>query len=56
MAWVDKIPAQEKSSNPLPEYSMSDWFLETVQTSAPDIIKKIPEVVVEVLTGLADRF
>lgn len=55
MAWVEKIPSHDKADLPLPEYTLSAWFLETLAERAPDVQKKVPEIVVEVLTGLADR-
>lgn len=54
MTWVEKIPASEKVDRPLPvNYSMSDHFFETLAEMPPAVVKKVPEVVVEVLTGIA---
>ncbi|NLC98431.1 MAG: hypothetical protein GX678_05080 [Actinomycetales bacterium] len=53
--WVSKIPAQDKARLQIPEYELSGHFLETLSTHTPDIKKKALEVVVEVLTGTAER-
>src|SRR5690606_21061700 len=55
MAWVEKIPAQDKARLPLPEYLVGEHFLDTLSVHTPDIRKKALEVVVEVLTGTAER-
>lgn len=55
MAWVEKIPAHDKARLALAEYAIGDQFIETLKTHTPDIKKKTLEVVVEVLTGTAER-
>ncbi len=59
LEWVHRIPAADKASKPLAEYTLADDFLDSVEQLAGVSRAKIVSVVVEVLTdqvaGLAGR-
>lgn len=56
LAWVAKIPAGEKGDKPLPEtWMVGPHFCDSVAAMKPEVRDKVPEVVVEILLGIAER-
>lgn len=55
LAWADLIPAGEKGEHPLPPYSLGPDFLRSLDVVHGVDRTKVVRVVVEVLTGLAER-
>lgn len=55
LAWVERIPAGEKPRRPLADYAIGPEFLDTVEELQGVARDKIVDVVVEVLTGIADE-
>ncbi len=54
-AWARRIPAAEKSERPLRAYTLGQDFLRSVDQLEGIKRPKIVEVVVEILTGLAEK-
>lgn len=55
LAWVDSIPAADKANHPLPEHwSIGPDFLESLAALEGVARTKVAEVVVQVVTGIAD--
>lgn len=55
LAWVSRVPAAEKGERPLPAYRIGPDFLSTVDAIQGIDRSKIVDVVVEVVTGLAEH-
>jgi hypothetical protein len=55
LAWAHRLPAAEKAERPLPEYLVGPDFLDTVEKVDGIDRSKVADVVVEVVTGLADQ-
>lgn len=55
LEWVRRIPAAQKAELPLAPYSLGPEFLDTLSAVKGVERSKVVQVVVEVLTGLADR-
>lgn len=54
LAWARRIPAADKARLPLPEYDIADTFIPSLEETEGVDRSKVVDVVVEVLTGLAD--
>ncbi|MDR7313725.1 hypothetical protein J2S40_004783 [Nocardioides luteus] len=54
-AWARRIPVGEQPTRPLPDYSIGERFLDSVEALEGITIDKIADVVMEVLTGLAEQ-
>lgn len=54
VAWAKRIPAAEKATLPLADYDLADGFVESVANTQGVDRSKVIDVIVEVLTGLAD--
>ncbi len=52
--WVRRIPAAEKPAKPLTEYRFGPLFFASLSTLEGISVSKVHDVVVEVLTGIAD--
>lgn len=52
--WVHRIPAAEKLQRPLAEYRLGPVFLASLDALEGVTASKVHDVVVEVLTGIAD--
>lgn len=55
LAWVERIPPGQKDELVLPEYEMGPRFLDSLELVHGVGRGKVAHVVMEVLTGLADR-
>lgn len=53
-AWVDRIPAAEKESRPLVDYTIGPGFVDSLSAVEGVTYGKVLDVVVEVLTGIAN--
>ncbi|NGN92932.1 hypothetical protein G5C66_09310 [Nocardioides sp. KC13] len=54
-AWARRIPVGEQPTRPLPDYAIGDKFLDSVDALEGITVDKIADVVMEVLTGLAEQ-
>ncbi|MGY0388931.1 hypothetical protein ACWZJV_18345 [Nocardioides sp. WG-D5] len=54
-AWARRIPVGEQPTRPLPEFAIGDRFLDSVDALEGITVDKIADVVMEVLTGLAEQ-
>lgn len=54
-AWARRIPVGEQATRPLPAYSIGERFLDSVDALEGITVDKIADVVMEVLTGLAEQ-
>lgn len=54
-AWARRIPVGEQPTRPLPEFAIGDRFLDSVDALEGIALDKIADVVMEVLTGLAEQ-
>lgn len=54
-AWARRIPVGEQATRPLPEFAIGDRFLDSVDALEGITVDKIADVVMEVLTGLAEQ-
>lgn len=54
-AWARRIPVGEQPTRPLPGYAIGERFLDSVDTLEGIAVDKIADVVMEVLTGLAEQ-
>lgn len=54
-AWARRIPVGEQPTRPLPDFAIGARFLDSVDTLEGITIDKIADVVMEVLTGLAEQ-
>lgn len=54
-AWARRIPVGEQPTLPLPAYAIGDRFLDSVDALEGITVDKIADVVMEVLTGLAEQ-
>ncbi|NYI81063.1 hypothetical protein [Nocardioides panzhihuensis] len=54
-AWARRIPLGEQPTRPLPGYAIGERFLDSVDTLEGIAVDKIADVVMEVLTGLAEQ-
>ncbi|OIJ24757.1 hypothetical protein [Nocardioides luteus] len=54
-AWARRIPVGEQPTRPLPAYSIGERFLDSVDALEGIALDKIADVVMEVLTGLAEQ-
>ncbi|RXR25834.1 hypothetical protein EQW78_11540 [Oerskovia turbata] len=54
-AWIRRVPAAEKASKPLAEYTLGDRFLTSLDALEGISRAKVVDVVVEVLTGDAEH-
>ena len=54
-AWARRIPVGEQPTRPLPTYAIGDRFLDSVDALEGIAVDKIADVVMEVLTGLAEQ-
>lgn len=56
LAWVERVPAGEKPQRPLPStWTIGPEFHDSTASMPPEVRGKLPDVVMEVLTGLADE-
>ena len=56
LAWVQRIPAGEKTIRRMPsEWLIGDHFIESLMAMPPEVRDKVPDVIFEVLVGIADR-
>ncbi|MGH3353112.1 MAG: hypothetical protein ACRDPS_20785 [Nocardioides sp.] len=54
-AWARRIPVGEQPTRALPDFAIGERFLDSVDALEGITIDKIADVVMEVLTGLADQ-
>lgn len=54
-AWARRIPVGEQPTRPLPDYAIGERFLDSVDALEGIAVDKIADVVMEVLTGLAEQ-
>ncbi|MFE6507755.1 hypothetical protein ACFVDI_07445 [Nocardioides sp. NPDC057767] len=54
-AWARRIPVGEQPTRPLPDYAIGERFLDSVEALEGITVDKIADVVMEVLTGLAEQ-
>lgn len=54
-AWARRIPVGEQPTRPLPNYAIGERFLDSVDALEGIAVDKIADVVMEVLTGLAEQ-
>jgi hypothetical protein len=54
-AWARRIPVGEQPTRPLPTYAIGERFLDSVDALEGIAVDKIADVVMEVLTGLAEQ-
>lgn len=54
-AWARRIPVGEQPTRPLPGFAIGERFLDSVDTLEGIAVDKIADVVMEVLTGLAEQ-
>ncbi|WIE81001.1 hypothetical protein [Curtobacterium sp. MCSS17_016] len=54
LAWVDRIPAAEKTERPLPDYRLSDGFTDSFEPLTDTQTTKALRCVVDILTGRDD--
>jgi outer membrane biosynthesis protein TonB len=54
-AWACRIPVGEQPTRPLPDYAIGERFLDSVDELEGITVDKIADVVMEVLTGLAEQ-
>jgi hypothetical protein len=54
-AWARRIPIGEQPTRPLPGFAIGERFLDSVDTLEGITVDKIADVVMEVLTGLAEQ-
>ena len=54
-AWARRIPVGEQPTRPLPDFAIGDRFLDSVDALEGIALDKIADVVMEVLTGLAEQ-
>lgn len=55
LEWVARIPAGQKAELALPEYAIGPAFLDSIEQTGGVDRAKVVQVVVEVLTGLAEQ-
>ncbi|MBC7276376.1 hypothetical protein [Nocardioides sp.] len=54
-SWARRIPVGEQPTRPLPGFAIGERFLDSVDTLEGIAVDKIADVVMEVLTGLAEQ-
>ncbi|WP_336735939.1 hypothetical protein [Nocardioides sp. CCNWLW239] len=54
-SWARRIPVGEQPTRPLPDFKIGERFLDSVDTLEGITVDKIADVVMEVLTGLAEQ-
>ncbi|MER7608486.1 hypothetical protein [Nocardioides sp. NPDC127503] len=54
-SWARRIPVGEQPTRPLPDYAIGERFLDSVDALEGIAVDKIADVVMEVLTGLAEQ-
>lgn len=54
-AWARRIPVGEQPTRPLPDFAIGERFLDSVDALEGIAVDKIADVVMEVLTGLAEQ-
>ncbi|TQL70269.1 hypothetical protein FB381_4198 [Nocardioides albertanoniae] len=54
-AWARRIPVGEQAIRPLPDFAIGERFLDSVDALEGIAVDKIADVVMEVLTGLAEH-
>ncbi|MEU6136104.1 hypothetical protein [Nocardioides sp. NPDC047086] len=54
-AWARRIPVGEQPTRPLPDFAIGERFLDSVDALEGITVDKIADVVMEVLTGLAEQ-
>lgn len=54
-SWARRIPVGEQPTRPLPDFAIGERFLDSVDALEGIAVDKIADVVMEVLTGLAEQ-